>query len=79
MSIAAPLPRTATPLLLLFACAAGLSVANVYYAQPLLDALAADLHIGTARIGAVIAATQLGSVIALLWLVPLATGWNAGA
>ncbi|WP_447594159.1 MFS transporter [Stenotrophomonas rhizophila] len=71
MSIAAPLPRTATPLLLLFACAAGLSVANVYYAQPLLDALAADLHIGTARIGAVIAATQLGSVIALLWLVPL--------
>jgi predicted MFS family arabinose efflux permease len=71
MSIAAPLPRTATPLLMLFACAAGLSVANVYYAQPLLDALAADLHIGTARIGAVIAATQLGSVIALLWLVPL--------
>lgn len=71
MSVAAPLPRTATPLLLLFACAAGLSVANVYYAQPLLDALAADLHIGTARIGAVIAATQLGSVIALLWLVPL--------
>lgn len=71
MSHAASLPRTATPLLLLFACAAGLSVANVYYAQPLLDALAADLHIGTARVGAVIAATQLGSVLALLWLVPL--------
>ncbi|MCF7749972.1 MFS transporter [Bacillus subtilis subsp. subtilis] len=71
MSMIAALPRTTTPLLLLFACAAGLSVANVYYAQPLLDALAADLHIGTARIGAVIAATQLGSVIALLWLVPL--------
>ncbi len=71
MSTAASLPRTATPLLLLFACAAGLSVANVYYAQPLLDALAADLRIGTARIGVVIAATQLGSVAALLWLVPL--------
>lgn len=71
MSLATPLPRTATPLLLLFACAAGLSVANVYYAQPLLDALAADLQIGTARIGVVIAATQLGSVAALLWLVPL--------
>ena len=71
MSLALPLPRTATPLLLLFACAAGLSVANVYYAQPLLDALAADLQIGTARIGVVIAATQLGSVAALLWLVPL--------
>lgn len=66
-----PHPRTATALLLLFACAAGLSVANVYYALPLLDALAADLRIGTAHIGAVIAATQLGSVAALLWLVPL--------
>lgn len=71
MSASATCPRTASPLILLFACAAGLSVANVYYAQPLLDALAADLGIGTARIGAVIAATQLGSVAALLWLVPL--------
>lgn len=71
MSLASPLPRTATPLLMLFACAAGLSVANVYYAQPLLDALAADLQIGQGWIGAVVAATQLGSVAALLWLVPL--------
>jgi len=63
-----PLPSA---LLMLFACAAGLSVANVYYAQPLLDALAADLQISTSRIGAVIAATQLGSVAALLWVVPL--------
>ena len=63
-----PLPSA---LLMLFACAAGLSVANVYYAQPLLDALAADLQISTSRIGAVIAATQLGSVAALLWMVPL--------
>ena len=60
---ASPLPSS---LLMLFACAAGLSVANVYYAQPLLDALAADLQISTGRIGAVIAATQLGSVAALL-------------
>ncbi|WP_421567300.1 MFS transporter [Stenotrophomonas sp. PD6] len=71
MSTSLPLPRLASSLLILFACAAGLSVANVYYAQPLLDALAADLHIGVAWIGAVIAATQLGSVAALLWLVPL--------
>ncbi len=63
-----PLPSS---LLMLFACAAGLSVANVYYAQPLLDALAADLQISTGRIGTVIAATQLGSVAALLWIVPL--------
>jgi predicted MFS family arabinose efflux permease len=56
---------------LLFACASGLSVANVYYAQPLLDALAADLGISHAAVGGVISATQLGSVLALLLLVPL--------
>lgn len=71
MSATIPLPRIAPSLLLLFACAAGLSVANVYYAQPLLDALSAELHIGVSWIGAVIAATQVGSVAALLWLVPL--------
>lgn len=55
----------------LFACASGLSVANVYYAQPLLDALAADFAIGRAAIGGVITVTQAGSVLALLLLVPL--------
>jgi len=59
------------PLVALFACASGLSVANVYYAQPLLDALAADFAIGRAAIGAVITVTQVGSVLALLLLVPL--------
>lgn len=55
----------------LFACASGLSVANVYYAQPLLDALATDFAIGRAAIGGVITVTQAGSVLALLLLVPL--------
>ena len=59
------------PLVALFACASGLSVANVYYAQPLLDALAADFSIGRAAIGGVITVTQVGSVLALLLLVPL--------
>ncbi|MRW83872.1 MFS transporter [Pseudoduganella sp. FT26W] len=62
------MPRS---LVLLFACASGLSVANVYYAQPLLDALAADFGISHAVVGGVITATQLGSVLALLLLVPL--------
>ncbi len=62
------MPRS---LVLLFACASGLSVANVYYAQPLLDALAADFGISPAAAGAVITATQAGSVLALLLLVPL--------
>lgn len=55
----------------LFAIASGLSVANVYYAQPLLDALARDFAIGDAAIGGVIAATQIGCAMALLLLVPL--------
>lgn len=56
---------------LLFACASGLSVANVYYAQPLLDALAADFSIPQARIGVVVTATQTGCALALILLVPL--------
>lgn len=62
------MPRS---LVLLFAMAAGLSVANVYYAQPLLDALARDFGIGQAAVGGVIAATQVGCALALLLLVPL--------
>lgn len=64
----APLPRAAV---LLFACASGLSVANVYYAQPLLDALMADFGIGAAAVGGVVTATQAGCALALLLLVPL--------
>ncbi|MNR83748.1 Inner membrane transport protein YnfM [compost metagenome] len=55
----------------LFATACGLSVANVYYAQPLLDALSRDFALSPALIGTVITATQGGSAIALLLLVPL--------
>ena len=68
-----PLPRS---LVALFACASGLSVANVYYAQPLLDALANDFSIPPAAIGGVVLATQIGSALALLLLVPLGDLWN---
>ena len=55
----------------LFAIASGLCVANVYYAQPLLDLLAASLGISLAAVGSVVTATQFGSALALLLLVPL--------
>jgi len=55
----------------LFAAAGGLGVAGVYYAHPLLDALARDFGIGAAAIGAVVTATQAGCALALVLLVPL--------
>ncbi|MBD1600861.1 MFS transporter [Pseudomonas typographi] len=67
-SISTALPRS---LVWLFATASGLSVANVYYAQPLLDALARDFGISHAAVGGVVTATQVGCALALLLLVPL--------
>lgn len=62
------MPRS---LVLLFAAASGLSVANVYYAQPLLDVLARDVGISHGAVGGVVTATQTGCALALLLLVPL--------
>lgn len=55
----------------LLAVAAGCSVANVYFAQPLLDALATTFGISHAAVGGVVTATQLGCLLSLLLLVPL--------
>ena len=69
-----PLPEAAgmpASLVALFSIASGLSVANVYYAQPLLDKLAQDFGISHAAIGGLITATQAGCALALLFLVPL--------
>ncbi|SDZ64259.1 Predicted arabinose efflux permease, MFS family [Variovorax sp. YR266] len=68
--------RTATPqitaaMALLFAVACGLAVANVYYAQPLLDTLAATFGIRPATVGIVITITQVGYGLGLLLVVPL--------
>lgn len=65
---------TARVALLATCCAA--SVANVYYAQPLLDAIARDFTVPAAAIGAVVTATQLGCALALLFVVPLGDRLN---
>lgn len=62
------LPRT---LVLLFSIACGLSVANIYAAQPLLDVIAADFKIPQASIGLVVTVTQIGYALGLLLIVPL--------
>lgn len=66
-----PLSSKPRGVILLFAIASGASVANVYYAQPLLDILAKDFNVSHASIGGVVTATQIGCALALLFLVPL--------
>lgn len=56
---------------LIFAVAAGLSVANIYFAQPLLDSMARDFRIAPAAIGLVVTLTQLGYGLGLIFIVPL--------
>ncbi|MBM7568478.1 MFS transporter [Paenibacillus sacheonensis] len=56
---------------LLFAAACGLAVANIYYAQPLLDALSSEFGIAPSSVGIVITVTQICYASGLLLLVPL--------
>ncbi|WSQ63020.1 MFS transporter [Streptomyces sp. NBC_01217] len=56
---------------MLLAVASGMTVANLYYAQPLLSTLSGVFHTGTATAGALITLTQVGYVIGMLFLVPL--------
>ena len=62
------MPRAVT---LLFATACGMSVANIYFAQPLLDELSNDFAIDQSIIGLIITITQIFYGLGLLLLVPL--------
>nr|WP_229692266.1 MFS transporter [Paenibacillus radicis (ex Gao et al. 2016)] len=55
----------------LFAVASGLAVANIYYAQPLLDAISNEFGLAPSSMGIVITATQICYALGLLLLVPL--------
>jgi predicted MFS family arabinose efflux permease len=57
--------------ILIFAVAAGLSVASVYYAQPLLGSMAQDFGISPSVIGLVVTLTQVGYGLGLIFIVPL--------
>ncbi|MER9371305.1 MFS transporter [Mesorhizobium sp. M0491] len=56
---------------LIFAIACGLSVANIYFAHPLLDAIAHDFAIAPASVGIVVTVTQIGYGLGLFFIVPL--------
>ncbi len=68
---AGPTGRYSRALLLLLATVAGVSVANIYYNQPLLDSLSASYPAEAAWVGAVPASTQLGYAAGMLFLAPL--------
>lgn len=64
-------PTIGTRMALLLAFVSAAVVANVYYAQPLLDDLGAQLHMTPAALGWVTTATQAGYLIGLVLVVPL--------
>ncbi|PTT31119.1 MFS transporter [Pseudomonas sp. HMWF021] len=55
----------------LFAITCAMAVANVYFAQPLLESMAASLSVSPGTIGVVVTATQAGYAVGLLFIVPL--------
>ncbi|MGG1944106.1 MFS transporter [Trinickia sp. NRRL B-1857] len=63
-------------LLLLLATIAGVSVANIYYNQPLLDRFRETFSLDASWVGAVPAATQLGYAAGMFFLAPLGDRFN---
>lgn len=58
-------------LVFILAVACGVTVANLYWAQPLLDTIGHAFHSGTTAAGMIVTFTQLGYAMGLLFLVPL--------
>jgi predicted MFS family arabinose efflux permease len=63
--------RASPGIALLFSVAGGLAVANVYYAQPLLEVIGDDFGMSHATVGIVGTVTQIGYGAGLLLIVPL--------
>jgi predicted MFS family arabinose efflux permease len=58
-------------LVVLLAIACGVAVANLYYAQPLLDVIARDLGVSSGAAGLLVTTSQVGYAVGLVLLVPL--------
>ncbi len=68
------MPRSTSGTLWFLAAAAGLAVANLYYAQPLAATIAADLRVPAEAIGGAMTLSQIGYALGMLLLVPLGDG-----
>lgn len=58
-------------IIFILAIGAGFSVASIYYAQPLLPLMGADLHLSIEGMGLVPTLTQTGYALGILFLLPL--------
>lgn len=64
-------PHIARRTVLIFAVACGLVVANLYYAQPMLNVIGREFKSGAGAVGLVVTLTQVGYAVGLLFVVPL--------
>ena len=60
-----------TPLVFTLAAGAGLSVASIYYSQPMLDIISKQFNVGIGSVGMVPMLTQAGYALGILLLAPL--------
>ena len=63
-------------LILLLAMSAGMAVANIYYAQPILPLFIHDLNASYDRVGLIPMVTQLGYAVGIFFLLPLGDKYN---
>ncbi|KVC63104.1 transporter [Burkholderia ubonensis] len=69
-------PTLTRGMTLLFACACGIVIGNIYYAQPLLAAIAHSFGRTPTELGFLVTLTQLGYAASLLLIVPLGDALN---
>lgn len=71
-SVATPGSHTLTRgLVLLFAFCCGAIVANIYYAQPIIEMIAPDIGLSSTAASLIVSLTQIGYAFGLFFLVPL--------
>lgn len=64
-------PHISAWLTIFLACACGLTVANIYYAQPIIGPISTELNLSQATSGLIVTLTQIGYGMGLLLVVPL--------
>ena len=70
-----PVPMVSSKLsgwmIFVMACACGMSIANIYYAQPLVSVMSSSIGLPSTLASVIVTVTQVGYCVGLLALVPL--------